>query len=140
MSATAIITGVMGLVKEVLPRFVSNKDEAEKTEAAMETALLQAAVDEKSEFRQFILAYEGAASEHGALIQSLRGSVRPVLTYLLFALLAAGWLDFVTWTDQQQEMIFKLNLLSMGFWYGERALKNIFPAAGEFFARKNGEK
>jgi len=57
-------------------------------------------------------------------MDSLRASVRPILTYLLAGAFVYG---FVTRNVEPEslEMLFQLNLLSMGFWYGERALKNL---------------
>lgn len=81
---------------------------------------------EKAEgsFRDFVVAYEGRGDQVHPVIQILRGSVRPVLTYLLAGAFIYGFLtrDF---DPDTMEMLWQLNLLSLGFWYGERALKNL---------------
>jgi hypothetical protein len=75
-------------------------------------------------FRDFVVAYEGRGDQVHPVIQILRGSVRPVLTYLLAGAFIYGFLtrDF---DPDTMEMLWQLNLLSLGFWYGERALKNL---------------
>jgi len=75
-------------------------------------------------FRQFIVDYEGAAKDVHFSIQILRGTVRPVLTYFLAAAFIYGFLTRNVDQDAM-EMLWQLNLLSLGFWYGERALKNL---------------
>jgi hypothetical protein len=81
---------------------------------------------EKAEgsFRDFVVAYEGRGDQVHPVIQILRGSVRPILTYLLAGAFIYGFLtrDF---DPDTMEMLWQLNLLSLGFWYGERALKNL---------------
>ena len=65
-------------------------------------------------------------------INILRSTVRPVITYLLvLALFAACMLAFIQ-TDMSKEksellmtiidVLFKLNLVSLGFWYSSRLL------------------
>jgi hypothetical protein len=75
-------------------------------------------------FRDFVVAYEGRGDQVHPVIQILRGSVRPILTYLLAGAFIYGFLtrDF---DPDTMEMLWQLNLLSLGFWYGERALKNL---------------
>lgn len=75
-------------------------------------------------FRQFVVSYEGAAKDVHISIQILRGTVRPVLTYFLAGAFIYGFLTRNVDKDTM-EMLWQLNLLSLGFWYGERALKNL---------------
>ena len=75
-------------------------------------------------FRDFVVQYEGAAKDVHVSIQILRGTVRPVLTYFLAGAFIYGFLSRNV-SDDAMEMLWQLNLLSLGFWYGERALKNL---------------
>jgi len=78
----------------------------------------------ESTFRDFVVQYEGAAADVHVSIQILRGTVRPVLTYFLAGAFIYGFLSRNV-SDDAMEMLWQLNLLSLGFWYGERALKNL---------------
>lgn len=73
--------------------------------------------------RNFIIEYEGRAADIHPAMQILRGSVRPVLTYYLVGLLT--WAIYAQKPLDIIQFIFTLNLLSMGFWYGERALSKL---------------
>jgi len=75
-------------------------------------------------FRDFVVEYEGRGDQVHPVIQILRGSVRPVLTYALAGAFIYGFLTRDIPSDAM-EMLWQLNLLSLGFWYGERALKNL---------------
>ena len=78
----------------------------------------------ESTFRDFVVQYEGAAKDVHISIQILRGTVRPVLTYFLAGAFIYGFLTRNV-SDDAMEMLWQLNLLSLGFWYGERAMKNL---------------
>jgi len=80
---------------------------------------------ELDSFRDFMLAYEGAGDKVNPFIQTLRGSVRPVITYGLVGLYGFGFANPSAVDAAMMEMLFQLNLISLGFWYGERALKNL---------------
>ena len=92
----------------------------EKARQQMETEIQKA----EGSFRDFIVAYEGRGDQVHWSIQILRGSVRPILTYVLAGAFIYGFLSRNVDSDAM-EMLWQLNLLSLGFWYGERALKNL---------------
>jgi len=92
----------------------------EKARQQMETEIQKA----EGSFREFVVAYEGRGDQVHWSIQILRGSVRPILTYVLAGAFIYGFLSRNVDSDAM-EMLWQLNLLSLGFWYGERALKNL---------------
>ena len=92
----------------------------EKARQQMETEIQKA----EGSFREFVVAYEGRGDQVHWSIQILRGSVRPILTYVLAGAFIYGFLTRNVDSDAM-EMLWQLNLLSLGFWYGERALKNL---------------
>ena len=74
-------------------------------------------------FRDFIVAYEGRGDQVHWTVQIYRSSVRPTITYAM--MIAFVW---AIWGDQPIEIIellFKLNLLTLGFWFGSRALERL---------------
>lgn len=130
-----LISPVTGIINKVLDKIAGDKiSEKEKAELAIKAHKLASEELQKQEdaFRKFVLDYEGAAKDMPRFIQILRGSVRPVLTYVLAGFWIWGYAYmFVTPQippDKLQQLndimalLFKLNLLSLGFWYGERLL------------------
>lgn len=86
--------------------------------------------EDLQQFYNFVLDYEGRASEHGRFIQWLRGSVRPVWTYIW-----GGFFIYIVWlwltgeklpedAELAVKLVFGLNLITLTFWFGERAIKN----------------
>lgn len=60
-----------------------------------------------------------------ATLEVLRSLVRPVLTFFLVGLYAWGFLHPAQYTTEYMQGLFQLNLISLGFWYGERALRGL---------------
>lgn len=77
------------------------------------------------DWRSFMLAYEGKGEYIHPKLQFLRGSVRPVLTYVLALVYAWCFLHPGKCPAEALSGLFQLNLISMGFWFGERTLKNL---------------
>ena len=102
-------------------------DEESAAKAKAEFAMQAAQMDQagQSAFNEFVVAYEGSGADVNVVIQTLRGSVRPVLTYVLAGLYGWGFLHPNLFTPDTMAGLFQLNLISLGFWYGERALKNL---------------
>lgn len=121
----ALAAPLIGIADKILDRVIPDKDAREKAklEFARQAALLDQA--EVKEFHEFVVAYEGAGDKIHPAIQILRGSVRPVVTYFLVALYAWGFLNPGTFQPEVMTGLFQLNLISLGFWFGERALKNL---------------
>ncbi len=111
-----ILQPALGKVLDMIP----DPEAKEKARQQMESEIQNA----ESSFRDFVVAYEGSGADVHPIIQILRGSVRPVLTYALAGAFIYGFLTRNIDKDAM-EMLWQLNLLSLGFWYGERALKNL---------------
>lgn len=116
---------IIDLVGNIFDRVFPDKEQAAK---AKQDFMVQSAMMEQSEanaFRDFVVAYEGSGDKVHPWLQILRGSVRPVLTYALVILYGYGFINPLEFSTEQMDGLFKLNLISLGFWYGERALKNL---------------
>ena len=80
-----------------------------------------------------IANYEGTAGEVrgifiiGPLIILIRSLFRPVASY------ATIWLDFSyftaggVWPEGSASLLLAINLIVLGFWFGERTIKNLMP-------------
>jgi hypothetical protein len=122
--------GVIKMIQALLPMLqpaiskaldmIPDPAAKEKARQQMETEIQKA----EGSFRDFVVAYEGRGDQVHWSIQILRGSVRPVITYVLAGAFIYGFLSRNVDNDAM-EMLWQLNLLSLGFWYGERALKNL---------------
>lgn len=72
----------------------------------------------------------------GSIIIFLRGAQRPVWGF------ATMWMDFKwffgshTFTEQQQTAMIVINVLVLGFLFGERTIKNLEPLIIKVFAKK----
>ncbi|MEM1268431.1 MAG: hypothetical protein AAGI08_00150 [Bacteroidota bacterium] len=132
-----LVSPVTRIIEQVIDKVAGDKmDEAERAQLKFEAAkaAAEALQAEEESFRAFVLDYEGSASDMPRAIQVLRGSVRPVLTYALavafIVVQLASFFDAqAEWTPEQMgrldrlaEMLYKVNLVSLGFWYGERLL------------------
>ena len=98
-----------------------------------EVRLLELAQSEQALFDARIKEQEGTASDLkalpliGSVIIFARGAQRPVWG---FATLYMDWLYFFgghTFTDKQESAMWVINLLVLGFLFGERAVKNVAP-------------
>lgn len=116
------------LVGKAMDRWLpARMSEAEKTEARQQAVawVREQAFDEDKAFRDFVVQYEGSGAEVNWAIQTLRGSVRPVLTYFLAGAYVWGFLHPATFTQDVMQGLFQLNLVSLGFWYSERAVRRL---------------
>ena len=68
-----ILQPALGKVLDMIP----DPEAKEKARQQMESEIQNA----ESSFRDFVVAYEGSGADVHPIIQILRGSVRPVLTY-----------------------------------------------------------
>jgi holin (3TMs family) len=116
---------IIDLVGNVFERIFPDKEQADKAkqEFMFNAATMQQA--ETKEFHDFVVAYEGSGADVHPYLQILRGSVRPVLTYALAGLYGYGFAQPAEFTAEQMQGLFQLNLISLGFWYGEKALKGL---------------
>ena len=100
-------------------------------EAELQIRLQEEMHKPESEFRKFILDFEGRASEQPAFIRSLRSSVRPVVTYWSLVILTAlmfGWVDSSKLAANLKMIpgeIWWIFLAIFGFWFGGRAVQQV---------------
>lgn len=127
MDPLSLINTVTGVAGKVLDRVWPNPADKQKLEEAksqITLAFQQQALAEKSDFRHYMLAYEGSAKDSPWIIQILRSSVRPVLTYLLVA--TTAWL---VWEGRPiPAQLHQLDLMCCGFWFGERSVVKYLKA------------
>lgn len=122
---------IINLIGNVFDKVFPDKEQADraKKEFMVQSASLDQA--EQKEFHDFVVAYEGGGDNVHPYLQLLRGSVRPVLTYALAGLFGYGFIHPSEFSPEQMQGLFQLNLISLGFWYGERALKNLGLSLGK---------
>lgn len=101
---------------------LETKQQKEKFEQLYRIALLEEASKETSEFRRFMLEYEGRLIDIPRPIQYLRSSVRPVITYAVTGAYIYAFLHPENFTPQQLGMLNSLLILVNGFWFGEKLL------------------
>jgi hypothetical protein len=120
-----LVEPALKLVGNIFDRIFPDKEQAQKAKQAFMAESAKLEQTETKEFHDFIVAYEGNGSTVSPLLQFLRGSVRPVLTYGLVILYGYGFIKPTEFTPENMQSLFQLNLISLGFWYGERALNNL---------------
>ncbi len=124
---SALAPGLIDLGKSFIDRMFPDPEQKAKAELEWITTVTTLNLAEDKNFRDFVVAYEGRGDQVHPLIQILRGSVRPVLTYVLAGFFLYGFVNPTDFGDDDKvmTMLWQLNLISLGFWYGERALKNL---------------
>ncbi len=129
---------IFSTVKDYFPPSMSEKEKSQvqmalqnlqdKREARAEQATSEAA----QEFNQRIKDLEGTAADLkvipvlGPIIIFLRGCQRPVWGFLCMYL-DFKWFSSWELTEQQQTAMIVINLLVLGFLFGERTVKNLMP-------------
>jgi hypothetical protein len=131
LAAIPIIGNLLGkILDKVAKDKISDADRAAlKLEA--EKLLSDEGQEDVKAFYDFVVQYEGAGALMPKGIQYLRASVRPVLTYVF-----AGFFVWIVWhyitatglpegTDVALavKLIFATNLITLGFWFGEKAIE-----------------
>ncbi len=136
-------------VKDYFPPSMSDKEKADlklkilEITHAQENKLLQLANDADTEFNQRIKDMEGTASDlkaipiFGTIILFARGCQRPVwgfFTLFMDYLVFSGTWDLSD--PQLKNAFFAINLLVLGFLFGERAVKNVMPLFDKYIGKK----
>lgn len=142
-----LVKPVTDLFGKVIDKVAADKmSETDRERLKLEASQLASAELQKSEdnFRNFIIKYEGEAKDMPRVIQILRGSVRPILTYTLAGFWIWGYVYMFLNTNiplertvllrEIMDLLFKLNLVSLGFWYGEKIITR--TGLAQFFKRK----
>ncbi|WP_027179782.1 hypothetical protein [Maridesulfovibrio bastinii] len=137
---------ILDAVKSYFPPDMS---EAEKSRISM---AIQAAADKKEkemmllamqadkQVTERISTLEGTSSDLlqlpvvGKIIMFLRGCQRPIWG---FATLYLDYLWFTSWklTDRQETALIVINILVLGFLFGERTIKNLEPLLLQVFGQ-----
>ncbi len=120
-----ILGPILGIADKVLDRVIPDPEARAKAKLEFAQKASKLGQEEIKEFHDFVVQYEGAGEKVHPIIQILRGSVRPLMTYALAGAYIWGFLHPTTFTPDVMQGLFQLNLISLGFWYGERALKNL---------------
>ncbi len=111
------------LVLNKVFRDKASEAEIKDLELKYEVAMAAEARKKGSDFHSFVVDYEGKAADVPKPIVYLRSSVRPLFTY------GVGYFDWlcfsggISWTPEQMKLLFAVNLICLGFWFGEKALK-----------------
>jgi len=121
----AFLPSLLKIGEKVIDRAIPDPEQAEKAKAEFIKHARELDASEISNFRDFVVAYEGTGDKVHPIIQILRGSVRPILTYFLAGTFVYGFANPNAISSETMTMLFQLNLLSLGFWFGERALRNL---------------
>ncbi len=136
MGPLDFIGPVSDLLGKIIDKAVPDRAAAEQAKAAAALALVEESASEESAFRKFVVDYEGAGDKVSPGLQLYRGSVRPTVTYGLILLFAWGFVHPADISPERMSMLWQLNLISLGFWFGERALSNLGLDLGKLFAAR----
>lgn len=151
---TDIVSGglfgkVVDTVKEYFPPDMNPEQRAEleiklrQIEHEQTVEINKALSDAEMKLNQRIAEQEGTAGDLlqmpilGRLILFLRGVQRPMWGFF------TAYLDFVwfttstNYTEQQQTALIVINVLVLGFLFGERTIKNLSPLITQVFGRNN---
>lgn len=142
------------LVEEIAKHFPPGMSEAEKANAKLAIAqldherqveLLKLAKESDELFNQRIRDLEGTASDLksvpfiGPVVLFARGTQRPLwgfaTMYIDYKWFSHQW----TFDDQQAAAAYVINILVLGFLFGERALANVLPYVTDLFKARRGE-
>ena len=114
--------GALGLLSPFIDKalsFIPDPEQKLRAKQALEKQLLES----ENSFRDFVVAYEGRGDQVHPAVQILRSSVRPLITYAGFICLFVA--IFQNYPIEVLEMIFKLNLLTLTFWFGSKSLERL---------------
>lgn len=150
------MTGGLGnsIVEAIKDYFPPSMSEFEKSEIAFrikqaaddkEIRLKQLANEADSEFNSRIKEMEGTAKDLkslpiiGSLVLFMRGAQRPTwgyaTMYMDFQVFSGNWGSL---TETQESALWVINLLVLGFLFGERAVKNVTPLLARVIKRRSG--
>jgi len=145
---SGIVSSIAGLVKDYFPPDLSPDKKAE-LEARLRDFQLQAQrqVDDatseaEKNLTQRIAELEGTASDlkaipfFGPVMIFLRGLQRPVWGFSTLYMDFMWFAEWETLTQKQESALMIINVLVLGFLFGERAIKNVMPLITKLFEAK----
>ncbi len=113
---------------------------------ARERATADAVNEAEKRINERVAQYEGTAADLrgmpliGPLMLFVRGAFRPVCAYAVlvldFKVFSGSW--SLAQDSQLASAFWVINVLVLGFFFGERAVRNVMPLITETMARKNG--
>lgn len=102
-----------------------------KLESDIEIRFAEEMRKPESEFRDFMLKFEGSAAEQTPFMRGLRSSVRPVITYWSLIIITLIMFDVIGGTelgarlDSIPDELWQIFLAIFGFWFGGRAVMQV---------------
>ncbi len=115
------VNDLAGTVGGVINRF-QDKHLGKKELDALKTELM---AQLETGFRDFALAHGGAAADMPYSVQVVRSLVRPLCTLALLGVLLWAFVERPDTPADFVDMVWKLNLLSLTFWFGPQALERL---------------
>ena len=118
------VTAIINLVDKGIDRLTMDKEAKERLKLETTRAAWEESHREGSEFRDFVLDYEGRAKDVPKFVLTVRSLIRPGFTILV------GWLDWkmfasvTEWPPEAISLLKAVNIIVLAFWFGERAIKN----------------
>lgn len=149
-----IVSQVLEVAKAYFPPDLSPEKRREfeidvmRIDAKREKDLNEAIADAERALNERIAQHEGTASDLkaipilGPIMLFLRGAQRPIwgfgTMYLDFQVFSGAW--SIEASPQKLSAFYIINLLVLGFLFGERAIKNIAPLVAEIVKARGGVK
>ena len=121
------VTAIANVVSIGLDKFLPDKmseQDRETLKRDVQFHLMEQAAKESGAFREFVVAYEGAAKDVPRVVVVFRSLIRPTFTILV------GYFDWLyitasmaIFTPDAVSLLKAINIIVLGFWFGERALQ-----------------
>jgi hypothetical protein len=111
-------------------------------EANIQQQMDDAAITAEEVLTNRIAQLEGTASDLksvpfvGPLVLFLRGLQRPLWGYATLFMDYMWFSEWPTLTSKQESALMAINILVLGFLFGERAIKNVMPLITKLFEAK----
>ncbi len=142
MNISTVITSVISPIFDAAFQWKEQSDKMEisrqqfeimkqETEASIRIKLLQEMRRPQSEFRDFMLKYEGSAELQSPLMRAFRSSVRPIITYWSLIIITLIMFGYVGGEEIRENLkaippqLWQIFLAIFGFWFGGRALTQV---------------
>lgn len=122
----SVVSAISSVVQTGLNKFLPDKmDEADKAklQASLQQYVMENALKEDSDFRNFVLQYEGKAEDVPKIIVLIRSLIRPGITIAVTGAYIHGWLNPLAFTVEQMMVLKPALLICLIFWFGDRALQ-----------------
>jgi hypothetical protein len=125
MIQLAALAPLLNVGEKLIDKLWPDPESAARAKIELANQIATIDLTKDKQFQDFIVAYEGRGESVHPWIQLLRGSVRPIITYALAGTFLWGFVNPGAYNHDTMQLLWQLNLISLSFWYGERALKNL---------------